>query len=96
MFSRLPQKLPFGILNDEAKLAFRSQPSGIAKLASTRVSPPKCTDNYTASKLRLRQNIPETDSYWDQVSNIRLVYLVNAEHARSTWNCLIRLQTSLL
>ena len=38
MFSRLPSKLsaPFGILGDEPKLAFRSQPGGIAKLASTR------------------------------------------------------------
>ena len=38
MFSRLPQKLPFNLLGDEAKLAFRSQPGGIAKLATTRVS----------------------------------------------------------
>jgi len=38
MFSRLPSKLsaPFGILGDEPKLAFRSQPGGIAKLASIR------------------------------------------------------------
>ncbi|KAI0050002.1 hypothetical protein FA95DRAFT_1537035 [Auriscalpium vulgare] len=38
MFSGFPQKLsaPFGLLGDEAKLAFRSQPGGIAKLASTR------------------------------------------------------------
>ena len=38
MFSRLPSKLsaPFGILGDEPKLAFRSQPGGIAKLASSR------------------------------------------------------------
>ena len=38
MFSRLPQKLPFNLLGDEVKLAFRSQPGGIAKLASVRVS----------------------------------------------------------
>ena len=39
VLSKLPQKLssPFALLGDEAKLAFRSQPSGIAKLASTRV-----------------------------------------------------------
>lgn len=38
VLSRLPQKLssPFALLGDEAKLAFRSQPSGVAKLASTR------------------------------------------------------------
>ncbi|KAH7930903.1 hypothetical protein BV22DRAFT_1028069 [Leucogyrophana mollusca] len=38
MFSKFPQKLtaPFGLLNDEAKLAFRSRPEGISKLASTR------------------------------------------------------------
>ena len=38
MFSRLPSKLsaPFGILGDEPKLAFRSKPGGIAKLASSR------------------------------------------------------------
>ena len=38
MFSGLPSKLsaPFGILGDEPKLAFRSQPGGIAKLASIR------------------------------------------------------------
>lgn len=37
MFSRLPSQLsaPFGILGDEPKLAFRSQPGGIAKLASS-------------------------------------------------------------
>lgn len=38
MFARLPQKMPFNLLGDEAKLAFRSQPGGIAKLATTRVS----------------------------------------------------------
>ncbi|KAH9985576.1 high-temperature-induced dauer-formation protein-domain-containing protein [Russula vinacea] len=38
VLSKLPQKLssPFALLGDEAKLAFRSQPSGISKLASTR------------------------------------------------------------
>ena len=36
---KLPQNLsaPFGLLGDEAKLTFRSQPGGIAKLASNRV-----------------------------------------------------------
>lgn len=40
MFSNLPQKItvPFNLLGDEAKLAFRSKPTGIAKLATTRVS----------------------------------------------------------
>ena len=40
MFTNFPQKIamPFNFLGDEAKLAFRSQPGGIAKLASTRVS----------------------------------------------------------
>ena len=38
MFSGFPQKIPFNLLGDEAKLAFRSQPGGIAKLATTRVS----------------------------------------------------------
>lgn len=40
MFSSLPHKItvPFNLLGDEAKLAFRSQPGGIAKLATTRVS----------------------------------------------------------
>lgn len=39
VLSKLPQKLssPFALLGDEAKLAFRSQPGGISKLASTRV-----------------------------------------------------------
>jgi hypothetical protein len=34
----LPKKLssPFGILGDDAKLAFRTQPGGIAKLFETR------------------------------------------------------------
>ncbi|EGN94259.1 hypothetical protein SERLA73DRAFT_114402 [Serpula lacrymans var. lacrymans S7.3] len=38
MLGKLPQTFtaPFGLLSDEAKLAFRSQPQGIAKLASTR------------------------------------------------------------
>jgi hypothetical protein len=41
MFSKIPQKLtaPFGLLGDEAKLSFRSQPTGILKLTSTRVRP---------------------------------------------------------
>ena len=38
MFSKLPQKIPFNLLGDEAKLAFRSQAGGITKLATTRVS----------------------------------------------------------
>lgn len=41
MFSiaSIPQKLsaPFGLLGDEAKLSFRSQPTGVAKLATVRV-----------------------------------------------------------
>ncbi|KAG6849590.1 hypothetical protein H0H93_007175 [Arthromyces matolae] len=43
MFAKLPQRFtaPFGILGDEAKLAFPSQPGGIAKLASTRHIPEK-------------------------------------------------------
>lgn len=39
MFAKLPQRIPvpFNLLGDEAKLAFRSQPGGIAKLAAVRV-----------------------------------------------------------
>jgi hypothetical protein len=39
MFASIPQRLtaPFGLLGDDAKLAFRSQPGGIAKLITTRV-----------------------------------------------------------
>lgn len=39
MFSKFPQKLtaPFGLLGDEAKLAFPSQPGGISKLWTVRV-----------------------------------------------------------
>ncbi|GLB35297.1 putative dyggve-Melchior-Clausen syndrome protein [Lyophyllum shimeji] len=46
MFAKLPQRLtaPFGLLGDEAKLAFPSQPGGIAKLATTRHIPE--TDSY--------------------------------------------------
>ncbi|KAI0083976.1 high-temperature-induced dauer-formation protein-domain-containing protein [Irpex rosettiformis] len=36
MFAKLPQKLPFNLLGDEAKLAFRSRQGGIAKLAVAR------------------------------------------------------------
>ncbi|KIY51124.1 hypothetical protein FISHEDRAFT_38523 [Fistulina hepatica ATCC 64428] len=38
MFANIPQRFttPFGILGDEAKLRFRSLPTGISKLASTR------------------------------------------------------------
>ncbi|KAH9842911.1 high-temperature-induced dauer-formation protein-domain-containing protein [Rhodofomes roseus] len=38
MLASLPQKIaiPFNLLGDEAKLAFRSHPGGIAKLATTR------------------------------------------------------------
>lgn len=40
MLSRIPRRLtaPFGLLGDEAKLAFPTQPGGIAKLAAVRVS----------------------------------------------------------
>ncbi|KAI0340618.1 hypothetical protein BDW22DRAFT_1360028 [Trametopsis cervina] len=44
MFAKLPQKMPFNLLGDEAKLAFRSQPGGIAKLAAVRGIPE--TDSY--------------------------------------------------
>ncbi|KAG6878097.1 hypothetical protein C0992_008585 [Termitomyces sp. T32_za158] len=46
MFAKLPQRFtaPFGILGDEAKLAFPSQPGGITKLATTRHIPEN--DNY--------------------------------------------------
>ena len=39
MFSKIPQKLrsPFGILGDDAKLQFRTQPGGIRNLAEIRV-----------------------------------------------------------
>lgn len=45
MLASFPQKItvPFNLLGDEAKLAFRSQPTGIAKLATTRV----CSDCIT-------------------------------------------------
>ncbi|PPR04968.1 hypothetical protein CVT24_010426 [Panaeolus cyanescens] len=38
MFSKIPQRFsaPFGLLGDEAKLAFPSQPEGITKLATSR------------------------------------------------------------
>ncbi|KAI0078173.1 hypothetical protein K474DRAFT_1683933 [Panus rudis PR-1116 ss-1] len=53
MFPRLPQKLsvPFNILGDEAKLAFRNQPGGIAKLTSTRNIPER--DSYWDQYLTL-------------------------------------------
>ena len=55
VLSKLPQKLssPFALLGDEAKLAFRSQPSGIAKLASTRVRLFQCTNGRDVLKTRL-------------------------------------------
>ncbi|KDR73482.1 hypothetical protein GALMADRAFT_227930 [Galerina marginata CBS 339.88] len=42
MFAKIPQKFtaPFGLLGDEAKLAFPSQPNGITKLSTTRNIPP--------------------------------------------------------
>ncbi|TFK90942.1 hypothetical protein K466DRAFT_542519, partial [Polyporus arcularius HHB13444] len=46
MFTKLPQKIPdpFNLLGDQPKLAFRSQPGGIAKLATTRNIPER--DSY--------------------------------------------------
>ncbi|KAF9036701.1 high-temperature-induced dauer-formation protein-domain-containing protein [Panaeolus papilionaceus] len=46
MFSKIPQRFsaPFGLLGDEAKLAFPSQPEGIMKLATFRNIPE--TDSY--------------------------------------------------
>jgi hypothetical protein len=40
MLSKIPRRLtaPFGLLGDEAKLAFPTQPDGVAKLAAVRVS----------------------------------------------------------
>jgi len=39
MFSKIPTRFsaPFGLLGDEAKLAFPSQPDGLLKLANVRV-----------------------------------------------------------
>jgi hypothetical protein len=71
MFSKIPQKLtaPFALLGDEAKLAFRSQPGGIHKLTNTPASP-HLKSNICAAILTIHssQNIPETDTYWNQVS----------------------------
>ncbi|KAF9066874.1 high-temperature-induced dauer-formation protein-domain-containing protein [Rhodocollybia butyracea] len=46
MFSKIPQRLtaPLGLLSDSEKLAFRSQPGGLQKLATVRNIPE--TDNY--------------------------------------------------
>lgn len=76
MFSnlRLPQTLgaPFGILGDEAKLRFRSQPTGISKLASVRVRYYlQLVQVFNSSSI---QNIPLSDSYWDQVSYCPIPY----------------------
>jgi len=40
MLNKIPRRLtaPFGLLGDEAKLAFPTQPGGVAKLAAVRVS----------------------------------------------------------
>lgn len=75
MFSRLPSQLsaPFGILGDEPKLAFRSQQGGIAKLASSRA---RNLNSVPFAELIIplyaTQDIPPTDSYWDQVSPLRV------------------------
>lgn len=39
MFAKFPQKLasPFGLLGNDAKLSFRTQPGGIRKLSECRV-----------------------------------------------------------
>ena len=68
MFAKLPQSLPFGkhLLPDEAKLAFRSQPGGIARLASVRVSVAFACIGLRKTDMGYK-NIPESDSYWDQV-----------------------------
>jgi hypothetical protein len=71
MFSRIPQRFtaPFGLLGDEAKLAFPSQPGGIAKLAAVRVSEPIKVDNRgQLVNADCLQNIPDSDNYWNQVS----------------------------
>jgi hypothetical protein len=66
MFANLPHKLaPFGLLGDEAKLAFPVQPGGIAKLASVRVRIDFLGD--CAYSGGVKQNIPENDGYWEQV-----------------------------
>ncbi|KAF9483787.1 hypothetical protein BDN70DRAFT_851104 [Pholiota conissans] len=46
MFAKIPQQFtaPFGILGDEAKLAFPSSPNGISKLSNVRNIP--ASDNY--------------------------------------------------
>ena len=67
MFSKIPTKFsaPFGLLGDEAKLAFPSQPNGILKLSTARV---RIEELLRAQILTLWQNIPLSDSYWEQVS----------------------------
>ncbi|KAG5652956.1 hypothetical protein H0H81_002964 [Sphagnurus paluster] len=48
MFAKLPQRFtaPFGLLGDEAKLAFPTQPGGIVKLATSRVQHIPESDSY--------------------------------------------------
>lgn len=56
MFSKIPHKFsaPFGLLGDEAKLAFPTQPGGILKLATVRVRILASQDQHILSHFRPR------------------------------------------
>lgn len=77
MFSKIPHKFsaPFGLLGDEAKLAFPTQPGGISKLATVRVRMLLSVPVQRSSRLISNpgQNIPASDSYWDQVCGVQVL-----------------------
>jgi len=76
MFSKIPQKFtaPFGLLGDEAKLAFPSHANGITKLATVRV----CVDNYCyVSNLTLL--IEHTGSR-RLLGTSNLIHILHGEH----------------
>jgi hypothetical protein len=68
MLGKIPRRLtaPFGLLGDEAKLAFSTQPGGVAKLATVRVSDEalQLIDNLCRrfSRISLRMTITGTRS----------------------------------
>jgi hypothetical protein len=78
MFSKIPARFsaPFGLLGDEAKLAFPSQPNGILKLAAVRVRIPGFSYWLDTHPKFGMQNIPSLDSYWEQVGGARLYAFV--------------------
>lgn len=72
MFSKIPQRFsaPFGLLGDEAKLAFPSQPGGITKLFTVRVCRIFRLQHNSNHAVRISMRQTHIGIKWDSLSII--------------------------